>query len=99
MGRKTKKTKRKAEPEQSSRPSAARLDEDRRTTGSSPASSSASSSASSPRSAPRLTSMVPVRFDPRMLEEIRRRADQDGRSVSAWIRRAVESELRRDVNA
>ena len=95
MGRKTKKTKRKAEPEQSSRPSAARLDEDRRTTGSSPA----SSSASSPRSAPRLTSMVPVRFDPRMLEEIRRRADQDGRSVSAWIRRAVESELRRDVNA
>jgi hypothetical protein len=87
MGRKTKKTKRKAEPEQSSRPSAARRDEDGRTTG------------SSPRSAPRLTSMVPVRFEPRMLEEIRRRADQDGRSVSAWIRRAVESELRRGVNA
>lgn len=49
------------------------------------------------RSAPRLTSMVPVRFEPAVLEEIRRRANDDGRSVSAWIRRAVESELERDV--
>jgi hypothetical protein len=48
------------------------------------------------RSAPRLTSMVPVRFEPAMLVEIRRRADEDGRSVSAWIRRTVEVELRRD---
>jgi hypothetical protein len=43
--------------------------------------------------------MVPVRFEPSMLAEIKQRADDDGRSVSAWIRRAVESELRRDVNA
>jgi hypothetical protein len=47
------------------------------------------------RSAPRLTSMVPVRFEPMMLDEVRHRAEQDGRSVSAWIRRAVEAELRR----
>ena len=49
------------------------------------------------RSVPRLTSMVPVRFEPAVLEEIRRRADDDGRSVSAWIRRAVEFELKRDT--
>jgi hypothetical protein len=43
--------------------------------------------------------MVPVRFEPTVLAEIRRRAEDDGRSVSAWIRRAVEAELRRDINA
>ena len=42
-----------------------------------------------------LTEMVPVRFPPEVLEEVRRRAERDDRSVSAWIRRAVESELRR----
>jgi len=36
-----------------------------------------------------------VRFPPELLEEIRRAADADDRSVSAWIRRAVEHELRR----
>jgi hypothetical protein len=39
--------------------------------------------------------MVPVRFEPAVLDEVRRRAETDGRSVSAWIRRAVEAELRR----
>lgn len=41
----------------------------------------------------RLTEMVPVRFAPETLEEVRDRADADDRSVSAWIRRAVEHEL------
>ena len=51
------------------------------------------------RPAPRLTSMVPVRFEPAMLDEVKQHASADGRSVSAWIRRAVERELRRDVGA
>lgn len=47
------------------------------------------------RRAGRLTAPIPVRFPPELLEEIRRRADQDDRSVSSWIRRAVEHELQR----
>lgn len=43
----------------------------------------------------RLSAPVPVRFPPELLEEIRRAADANDRSVSAWIRRAVEHELRR----
>lgn len=42
----------------------------------------------------RLTTLVPVRFPPEMLEEVRRRAEADDRSLSSWIRRAVEHELR-----
>ena len=38
---------------------------------------------------------VPVRFPPALLEQARRAADADDRSLSAWIRRAVEHELRR----
>jgi len=41
----------------------------------------------------RLSSPIPVRFPPELLREIRRRADQDDRSVSSWIRRAVEHEI------
>lgn len=48
------------------------------------------------RSRSKLTEMVPVRFPPGTLEEIRRRAGDDDRSVSSWIRRAVERELRGD---
>ena len=43
----------------------------------------------------RLTTPVPVRFPAELLEEVKRRADADDRSVSAWIRRAVEHELNR----
>lgn len=43
----------------------------------------------------RLTSPIPVRFPPELLDEVKRRADADDRSVSAWIRRAVEHELNR----
>ncbi|HVM55775.1 MAG TPA: YlcI/YnfO family protein [Acidimicrobiales bacterium] len=46
-----------------------------------------------PRQRGQLTEMVPVRFAPEMLEAIRRRADDEDRSVSNWIRRAVEREL------
>ena len=41
----------------------------------------------------RLTEMVPVRFPPETLEEVRRRAGDDDRSISSWIRRAVQREL------
>jgi predicted HicB family RNase H-like nuclease len=40
---------------------------------------------------------VPVRFPPELLEDVRRAADADGRSLSSWIRRAVEHELRHTV--
>ena len=42
----------------------------------------------------RLSAMVPVRLPPELLEEVRQRAEADERSVSSWIRRAVEHELR-----
>lgn len=42
----------------------------------------------------RLTSTVPVRFPPELLEQVRAAAAADDRSVSAWIRRAVEHVLR-----
>jgi hypothetical protein len=45
----------------------------------------------------KLTELVPVRFAPETLEEIRRRAGDDDRSVSRWIRRAVDHELREEV--
>jgi hypothetical protein len=45
-----------------------------------------------------LTEMVPVRFPPDVLDEVRRRAEGDDRSVSSWIRRAVEAELHRDAS-
>jgi hypothetical protein len=43
----------------------------------------------------KLTELVPVRFPPETLAEVRRRAGDDDRSVSSWIRRAVEHELER----
>lgn len=42
-----------------------------------------------------LTEMVPVRFDKQMLADVRERAADDHRSVSSWIRRAVDVELQR----
>lgn len=45
----------------------------------------------------RLSAPIPVRFPPELLEEVRRAADADDRSVSSWIRRAVEHELRRSA--
>jgi len=42
----------------------------------------------------RLPATVPVRFPPELLEQVRAAAAADDRSVSSWIRRAVEHELR-----
>ncbi|MCP3938109.1 MAG: CopG family transcriptional regulator [Actinomycetia bacterium] len=44
----------------------------------------------------KLTELVPVRFAPETLAKIRDAADADDRSVSSWIRRAVDRELDQD---
>jgi hypothetical protein len=49
------------------------------------------------RRAPRLGTPIPVRFPAAVLEQIKRRAEADDRSVSSWIRRAVERELGRSA--
>ncbi|BBY07712.1 YlcI/YnfO family protein [Mycobacterium noviomagense] len=38
----------------------------------------------------RLTATVPVHFPPELLEQVRAAAAAEDRSVSSWIRRAVE---------
>ena len=45
----------------------------------------------------KLSEPVPVRFPEDLLNEVRARAAADDRSVSNWIRRAVEHELARDA--
>ncbi len=45
----------------------------------------------------RLNEIVPVRFAEDTLEHVRERAAADDRSVSSWIRRAVEHELEREA--
>lgn len=47
------------------------------------------------RSRSRMGDPVPVRFPEELLAAVRDRAAADDRSVSAWIRRAVEHELTR----
>lgn len=42
-----------------------------------------------------MSETVPVRFPTELLDEVKRAAAADDRSVSAWIRRAVERELSR----
>ncbi|MCM3660461.1 CopG family transcriptional regulator [Georgenia satyanarayanai] len=46
----------------------------------------------------KLSQPVPVRFPEDLLNEVRSRAAADDRSVSNWIRRAVEHELARGAN-
>lgn len=46
----------------------------------------------------KLSEPVPVRFPEDVLGEVRNRAAADDRSVSNWIRRAVEHELTRDAS-
>lgn len=43
----------------------------------------------------KLSAPVPVRFPEELLQQVRNRAAADERSVSNWIRRAVEHELAR----
>jgi predicted HicB family RNase H-like nuclease len=45
----------------------------------------------------KLAELVPVRFPPEMLKEIRQRAGEANRSVSSWISQAVEHELREGI--
>lgn len=42
----------------------------------------------------RLSATVPVRFPADLLDQVRAAAAAEDRSVSSWIRRAVEHELR-----
>jgi hypothetical protein len=49
------------------------------------------------RDGSRLSAPVPVRFPPELLDQARRAADAVDRSLSSWIRLAVEHELRRDA--
>lgn len=42
---------------------------------------------------------IPVRFPPNLVETIKRMADTDGVTVSEWVRRAVDFELRRRQGA
>ena len=41
----------------------------------------------------RVSDPIPVRLPPELLERVRKAAEDDDRSISAWIRRAVEHEL------
>ncbi len=50
------------------------------------------------RRRPKLSDPVPVRFDENLLSQVRERAAADDRSVSSWIRRAVEHELQRNAS-
>lgn len=45
----------------------------------------------------RLADAVPVRLDPEVLAAVRARALRDDRSISSWIRLAVEHELSRSA--
>jgi hypothetical protein len=42
-----------------------------------------------------LTTHVPIRFSPEVIGEVKRLADDDHKSVSSWIRDAVEDEIAR----
>ena len=41
----------------------------------------------------RMSDPIPVRLPPELLERVRKAAEDDDRSMSAWIRRAIEHEL------
>jgi hypothetical protein len=47
------------------------------------------------RKRPRLSSMVPVRFSPQVIEAAKGLAAAEGMTVSSWIRRAVQRDLDR----
>jgi predicted HicB family RNase H-like nuclease len=51
-----------------------------------------------PRRRARMSDPIPVRFPDALLERVRERAHADDRSVSSWIRRAVEHELEREAS-
>jgi predicted HicB family RNase H-like nuclease len=49
------------------------------------------------RRSTKLTELVPVRFPPETLDRVRKAADADDRSVSSWIRRAVDHQLEQEA--
>jgi hypothetical protein len=49
--------------------------------------------AATPVARARLSEMVPVRFEAQMLADVKQRAAEEHRSVSGWIRVAVDHEL------
>lgn len=49
--------------------------------------------------AQRPTTHVPVRFDAATIAQVRSFSDDDGMTVSSWIRRTVEREMSRRVGA
>jgi hypothetical protein len=49
------------------------------------------------RRAAKLTTPIPVRFSAEVLDAVKKHAEADDRSVSSWIRRAVERELNRSA--
>ena len=50
------------------------------------------------RRRPPLSDPVPVRFPQHMLEQVRARAEAEDRSVSSWVRRAVDRALRAETS-
>ena len=44
----------------------------------------------------RVSDPIPVRLPPELLERVRKAAEDDDRSTSAWIRRAVEHDWRNE---
>lgn len=46
----------------------------------------------------RLSSHVPVRFDRSTIAAIKQFSDEDGMSVSAWVRRVVDKEVQRRIS-
>src|SRR5436305_5349231 len=47
---------------------------------------------------PRLSSHTPVRFEPETIAAIRQFSDEDGLTVSAWVRRVVNREIQRRLS-
>ena len=52
-----------------------------------------------PRSTARLASHVPVRFSSSTITKVKQLADEDGLTVSSWVRRLVEREADRRLSA
>lgn len=47
------------------------------------------------RTKPVLTEHTPVRFPPELIDKVKKLAEADRRTVSSWIRNAVEDEVNR----
>ncbi len=50
------------------------------------------------RNKPNLTEIVPVRLSSEVLKKVKNTADSDDRSISSWIRRAIDHELERQAS-